>query len=87
MTGWMRVQVNLVITSDHGMTQQSTDRIIFLDDYLDLTLVDVVEFSPVAAIWPKAGMGGPGSGVRHGLVPRPAPATRPATRPRALEGG
>jgi predicted AlkP superfamily pyrophosphatase or phosphodiesterase len=40
-------RINLILSSDHGMTEVSRDRQIILDDYLDLTTVDVVDWSPV----------------------------------------
>lgn len=46
-------QINLVITSDHGMADISSDRIIYLDDYLDLSEVKALDESPLAWIWPK----------------------------------
>jgi len=48
-------QANIVIVSDHGMSQQSVDRKIFLDDYVDLSTVTVVDWSPVLHIAPKTG--------------------------------
>ncbi|MFQ5747730.1 MAG: ectonucleotide pyrophosphatase/phosphodiesterase [Gemmatimonadota bacterium] len=48
-------RVNLILTSDHGMSAVDTSRVIFLDDYLDLTTVDVVDWSPVLSLWPHAG--------------------------------
>jgi len=46
-------RVNLIIVSDHGMTPVTRDRVIFLDDYLDLNKVNVVDWNPVAAIRPR----------------------------------
>jgi len=43
---------NLVVVSDHGMANTSPDRVIFLDDYLRLDEVEVVDWNPVAAIRP-----------------------------------
>ena len=40
------------MTSDHGMAQLSPDKIIFIDDYIDLEKVYVVDWSPVIAIIP-----------------------------------
>ena len=50
-------RTNYVVVSDHGMSQLSRDRVITLDDYLDLSTVDVVEWSPVLQIIPRAGTG------------------------------
>lgn len=49
-------KINLIVTSDHGMTDVSRDRVIFLDDYINLEDVTVVDWSPVAAILPNEGM-------------------------------
>lgn len=45
--------VNLVIVSDHGMSQLSPDRVIFIDDYLDPRTTRIVDWSPVLALWPE----------------------------------
>ncbi|XP_049749451.1 ectonucleotide pyrophosphatase/phosphodiesterase family member 5 [Elephas maximus indicus] len=47
--------LNLIITSDHGMTQCSENRIIELDQYLDKDHYILIDQSPVAAILPKEG--------------------------------
>ncbi|XP_078069031.1 ectonucleotide pyrophosphatase/phosphodiesterase family member 5 isoform X2 [Mustelus asterias] len=47
--------INLIVTSDHGMTQCSMDRIIELDLYVDHELYTWVDFTPVSAILPKKG--------------------------------
>jgi predicted AlkP superfamily pyrophosphatase or phosphodiesterase len=48
-------RVHYVIVSDHGMAALSTDRSIVLDDYVDLSSVDVVDWSPVLGLAPKDG--------------------------------
>ena len=48
-------QVNIIIVSDHGMTPTSPDRIIFLDDYIQMEHVEVVDWSPVLALRPQPG--------------------------------
>jgi predicted AlkP superfamily pyrophosphatase or phosphodiesterase len=48
-------RVNLIVVSDHGMSATSPERVIYLDDYIDLSRVVVVDWSPVAAITPRAG--------------------------------
>jgi predicted AlkP superfamily pyrophosphatase or phosphodiesterase len=40
-------RTSFVVTSDHGMSQLSEERTIFIDDYLDVDSVDVVEWTPV----------------------------------------
>ncbi|KAM6182114.1 ectonucleotide pyrophosphatase/phosphodiesterase family member 5 [Erethizon dorsatum] len=47
--------VNLIVTSDHGMTQCSKERVIELDQYLDRDHYTLIDKSPVAAILPKEG--------------------------------
>ena len=44
--------INIIVTSDHGMTGLSRDRVIFLDDYINLNNVKIIEWSPVAMILP-----------------------------------
>lgn len=48
-------EVNLIIVSDHGMAATSSERVLFLDDFIDLDDVLVVDYTPVAMIRPKAG--------------------------------
>lgn len=47
---------NLVVVSDHGMAATARDRVVLLDDLLDLDAVDIVDWSPVAQIWPGPGV-------------------------------
>lgn len=42
--------VNLIVVSDHGMSPTSDERLVFLDDYLDMDLVDK------QTAWPNAGL-------------------------------
>jgi len=46
-------EVNVVLVSDHGMTDLSPERVVFIDDYVDLADVQMVDWSPIAAINPK----------------------------------
>jgi predicted AlkP superfamily pyrophosphatase or phosphodiesterase len=48
-------RVNVIVVSDHGMAAIKGDRQIFLDDYVSLDSLDVVDWTPVAAIAPKPG--------------------------------
>lgn len=48
-------RVNYVVVSDHGMAALSTDRTIVLDDYIDPSSADVVDWAPVIALSPKDG--------------------------------
>jgi predicted AlkP superfamily pyrophosphatase or phosphodiesterase len=47
--------VNIIVVSDHGMSQLSRERVIFLDDYIDMADVDMRNYSPVADMTPAAG--------------------------------
>jgi predicted AlkP superfamily pyrophosphatase or phosphodiesterase len=46
-------QVNIMVVSDHGMTAIPDEKAIFLDDYVDLEKVTVVEWNPVTALYAK----------------------------------
>lgn len=48
-------QVDVIVTSDHGMASISPDRVIFIDDYIDPQVAHPVDWSPVLAMWPKPG--------------------------------
>jgi predicted AlkP superfamily pyrophosphatase or phosphodiesterase len=48
-------RVNVVVVSDHGMTEVVPERTIVLDDYVSLDSLDVGDWSPVATIIPKPG--------------------------------
>mgnify|MGYP003300988268 FL=1 len=45
--------INLIITTDHGMASTSKDSVIFLDDYIEMEDVEVVDWGPASAILPK----------------------------------
>ena len=45
--------VNIMLVSDHGMASTSSDSMIFLDDYINMDDVTMVDWTPVAAILPK----------------------------------
>ena len=45
-------QLNLVVVSDHGMAETRIDRTIVLDDYLDVSSVDVIETGPMLRLAP-----------------------------------
>lgn len=56
-------KVNLIVTSDHGMTQLFTDNIIELDEYVNRDLYTWVDKSPVVGILPIEGIT-----VKHPIV-------------------
>lgn len=47
--------VNVIVVSDHGMTDTDSSRWIAFDDYIDMADVEIVDWTPVAAIAPKPG--------------------------------
>ena len=48
-------RVNYVVVSDHGMAALSTDRVIVLDDYIDVGAMDIIDWSPLLALAPNDG--------------------------------
>jgi len=44
--------LNLIVTSDHGMAELSPERVIFLDEIIDLDFVEMVDWTPVALLNP-----------------------------------
>ena len=52
----LRRSTNLVIVSDHGMAAQSPDRVVFLDDLMDLAQVSIEASGPYAGVRPKPGV-------------------------------
>jgi predicted AlkP superfamily pyrophosphatase or phosphodiesterase len=48
-------RVHYIVVSDHGMSQLSPERVIVLDDFVDLDTVDVVDWSPVVTLSPNDG--------------------------------
>ena len=44
-------EVNILLTSDHGMQTIDLDRYILLDDFLDLGSVNVSDWGPAAQVW------------------------------------
>jgi predicted AlkP superfamily pyrophosphatase or phosphodiesterase len=48
-------RVTFVVVSDHGMAALSDDRVVFLDDYIDLSRVDVVDWGEAVQLRPLTG--------------------------------
>lgn len=46
-------RVNLVFVSDHGLAETRPERVILLEDYLDLADVDVIETGPMLRLAPR----------------------------------
>jgi predicted AlkP superfamily pyrophosphatase or phosphodiesterase len=49
--------VNMVVVSDHGLAETRLDRIIVLDDLVDMTTVDVLETGPMLRLAPADASG------------------------------
>jgi predicted AlkP superfamily pyrophosphatase or phosphodiesterase len=48
-------KVDIVIVSDHGMAETSTNRVVVLDDYISADDVEVIDINPTLGLFPKAG--------------------------------
>jgi predicted AlkP superfamily pyrophosphatase or phosphodiesterase len=48
-------RTNVVLVSDHGMAPLSPDRTIVLDDYIDMSAVQVIDSSPIVGLTPRSG--------------------------------
>ncbi len=51
----LRETTNLIIVSDHGMAAPSEDKVVFLDEIIDLDDVNVINWSPVVMMQPLDG--------------------------------
>ena len=51
----LRASTNLVIVSDHGMSETSPDRVVFIDDLVELSKVKVEATGPYGGVRPKPG--------------------------------
>lgn len=51
----MQDQANLIIVSDHGMAETNTDRLIFLDEYVDEDDYHLIEKTPMLMLNGKEG--------------------------------
>jgi predicted AlkP superfamily pyrophosphatase or phosphodiesterase len=49
-------RTNYVVVSDHGMADLSPDRVIVLDDYLDLNTVDLIDSAPIVGMNARPGV-------------------------------
>jgi predicted AlkP superfamily pyrophosphatase or phosphodiesterase len=63
-------RVNVVVVSDHGVAPLAPDRVIFLDDYIDLSRVTIVDLSPATSLTPAAGYGDEAFARLSGAHPR-----------------
>lgn len=49
-------RVNLIVVSDHGMAELDSSRVIYLDDYIDLASVEIVDRGPFLSLIPRMGV-------------------------------
>ena len=45
--------LNVIVVSDHGMSLLSPDRVIYLDDYIDIAAIETVDSSPNLGVLPR----------------------------------
>lgn len=48
-------EVTVILVADHGMAATGPERVIFLDDYIPVDSVEIVDWNPVAMIAPRSG--------------------------------
>ncbi len=51
----LKESLNVLIVSDHGMAELSDDKLIFLDEMINLDDVQIIDWTPVAMIKPNEG--------------------------------
>ena len=51
----LRDRTNLVVVSDHGMSEQSADRLVYMEDLADITRIEVESTGPNGGVRPKPG--------------------------------
>jgi predicted AlkP superfamily pyrophosphatase or phosphodiesterase len=48
-------KVNIVLVSDHGMAETSTNRVVVIDDYISADDAEIIDINPTLGLFPKAG--------------------------------
>ncbi len=51
----LRRATSVILTSDHGMASISRERTIVLDDYIDVSTVEMIDSAPILGINPRTG--------------------------------
>ena len=73
-------ETDLVVVSDHGMTEVAPDRVVVLDDAVDLDVeVENVIYGEAAGVWPAAGVGADDLVARIDALPHVRAYRREAT--------
>jgi predicted AlkP superfamily pyrophosphatase or phosphodiesterase len=52
----LREHLNVILVSDHGMAELSEEKVIFLDDLVDMDSFEMIDVNPVAMLKPNEGM-------------------------------
>lgn len=47
--------LNIIVVSDHGMAEVSSDRVIKLDEIINLDNVKIIDWAPLTTLYPKEG--------------------------------
>lgn len=63
-------RVNVIVLADHGMAAISPSRVVFLDDYISLDSVDVIDWGAYVLVAPKPGREAYTYNRLHGANPR-----------------
>jgi predicted AlkP superfamily pyrophosphatase or phosphodiesterase len=77
-----RLDVNVLVVSDHGMAQNDASRIIVLDDYIELFEDEIFEAGAFGQIFPRPGREDAIFAALHGRHPQLAVYRRGAIPPR-----
>ena len=48
-------KTNIVLTSDHGLSATSPDRVVVLDHYISLDDIEIVDLNPTLGVFPRPG--------------------------------
>jgi predicted AlkP superfamily pyrophosphatase or phosphodiesterase len=48
-------KVNIVLVSDHGMAETSTNRVVVIDDYISADDAEIIDINPTLGLFPKTG--------------------------------
>eukprot|EP01114_Cavostelium_apophysatum_P017585 TRINITY_DN5267_c0_g1_i2.p1 TRINITY_DN5267_c0_g1~~TRINITY_DN5267_c0_g1_i2.p1 ORF type:complete len:454 (-),score=67.43 TRINITY_DN5267_c0_g1_i2:141-1502(-) len=65
----IRDKVNVILVSDHGMTAVSRERVVFIDQYVNMSLFKVVDWTPILFIIPTEGKSQEVYDALHGAHP------------------
>jgi len=49
-------ELNIIVVSDHGMVKTDAQKVVYIDDYINLSDVSITDWYPVLGIWPSNGV-------------------------------